>query len=471
MPRYLFFDDNPVSEQAGLTRTFHPSSKHPDNPIFVGERPWEGAVSPSTVLFDDEEGLFKMWYGTFAKVPGAFGTFVSCYATSSDGIQWERPELNIIECEGSTRNNLCAVDTGGLSVLKDSHETDPMRRYKALYWGAASKPRPGASERAWMGSSGAVWGVCVAFSPDGTHWTAHPDNPVLAGTGDTQSIYGWDERYGKYIAYIRPGRPDVKGRRPGVPRRVIGRSESEDFVTWTEPVTVMVPDADDHPLAEHYVMHVSAYHGHDIGLLHLFVPSPDPLGPFWAELASSRDGIRWRRLSDHRPLIGLGEPGRFDAGMVNATGKLLEVGDELWIYYGGWKEDHGTSRQHRRMETDRQTQQRAAGIGLARVRRDGFISLDAGTEEGTLVSRRVVCHDHQLVVNARAAAGSLIAELLDESGRPIDGFRRKDCDQFDADSVTHVITWRGRSELEGLRGATVSVRFWLRNTDLYSFTI
>lgn len=470
MPRYLFLDDEPIAEQRGLTRTVHSAVKHPDNPIFVGERPWEGAVSPSTILFDDEEGLFKLWYGTFARVPGALGTFVSCYATSADGLHWDRPDLDAIEFEGSTRNNLCAVDTGGLSVLKDRHERDPARRYKALYWGAG-RSRSGAFERSWMGSSGGSWGICVAFSPDGTHWTKHADNPVLTGTGDTQSIVGWDERYGKYVAYIRPGRHDVKGRRAGIPRRVIGRAESDDFVTWTEPLTVLVPDADDALQAEHYAMHVRPYHGHDIGLLHLFVPSPDPIGPFWAELASSRDGIRWRRLGDHQPFIALGEPGSFDCGMVSAAGGMLEIGDELWFYYGGWNEDHGTSRRHRRMESDRQTQQRAAGIGLARLRRDGFVSLDAGPEEGTLLSRTVACNGRQLVVNARTATGFVGAELVDEGGRPIDGYGRAECDPFVGDSVAHVITWNGCADLERLRGETLSVRFRLRNAELYAFAV
>jgi hypothetical protein len=468
--RYLFFDDEEIEARRGLTRAFHTAAKHDGNPTFAAERPWEGAVAPSTVLFDEEERAFKLWYTTFARAPGAHGTFVNCYATSSDGVHWERPELGIFEYDGSTRNNLCALDAGALKVIKDEREPDPARRYKALYWGSGSRSGPGALA-GWMGSTGGVWGICLSSSPDGARWTPHPDNPVLTGSGDTESLHGWDDRYGKYVAYIRPGRRFRPEERPGVPRRVIGRSESDDCVAWTEPAVVLVPDADDDPSAELYVMHASWYHGHYVGLLHVFVPSPDPFGPFWPELASSRDGIRWRRPAGRRPLIEFGPPGSWDGGMIGAAKGIIPVGDELWIYYGGWREDHGTSRPHRRMETDRTAQRRAAAVGLARLRLDGFVSLDAGEAEGELLTRPVTCGGRSLEVNARCADGQVVAAVLDASGGPIEGFTREDCAPFRGDRVRQTMAWRGRSELGRLRGATVRVGLWARNAELYSFAI
>lgn len=470
MQRYLLIDDDSIEQRTALKRTFHTVAKHAANPIFVAERSWEGAIGPATVLFDEEERLFKMWYTTFARVPGAHGTFVNCYATSTDGIHWERPEIHAFEYDGSRRNNICAVDAGALKVIKDDHEIDPSRRYKALYWGSGTKSRSGALE-GWMGAGGGVWGICLAYSSDGAHWTPHPDNPVLTRTGDTESLFGWDNRYAKYIAYIRVGRHFKPADRPNVPRRVVGRSESDDCVNWTEPVTVLTPDAEDHPLAEHYYLHVSWYHGHYIGLLHLFVPSPDPFGPFWTELASSRDGIRWRRRGDRQSFISLGDPGSWDGGMVGAAKGIIEVGDELWTYYGGWHEDHGTSRRHRRMETDRKEQRRAAAVGLARLRRDDFISLDAGDSEGTLLSKPLICDGTKLMLNARATGGYVDVELLDEVGRPIEEFTRADCDRFASDSVRHIVTWRGRSDLDRLKGVQVKVQLHLQNAELYSFDI
>lgn len=470
MQRQLFFDDESIAQTSALVRAFHPLTKQPENPIVVAEWPWEGALMPYTVIFDDRESIFKMWYGTFARVAGAYGAWVTCYATSTDGIQWQRPDLGMFEYEGSFQNNLCALDTGLFNVFRDDHEADPSCRFKALYWGVGPQPRPGALET-WMDATSGGWGICVAFSPDGIHWTRHPDNPVLTRTGDTDSTYGWDERYGKYVAFIRPGRhfkPDV---RPLVPRRVIGRSESGDFVHWTEPVAVMVPDADDPPSAELYQMHVSPYHGHYLGLVHVFVPSPDPYGPFWAELASSRDGIRWRRLGSRRPVIPLGDAGSWDAGMIWAAKGLIEVGEELWVYYSGWRVDHGTGRRHRKLETERVAQRRAAAIGLGRIRQDGFVSLDASAAEGRLLSKPLRCDGEKLVVNARVADGYVGAALLTEDGNPISGFTRADCNRFSGDRVSHVITWGDRAELSSLRGSMVRVEIFLSRAELYSYSI
>ena len=88
--RYLFFDDREIESQKGLTRTVHRAEKHPGNPILKPEPSWEGAMVPSTVLYDDEADRYKMWYLTHARVAGAESTYVTGYATSADGVSWER---------------------------------------------------------------------------------------------------------------------------------------------------------------------------------------------------------------------------------------------------------------------------------------------------------------------------------------------------------------------------------------------
>jgi hypothetical protein len=256
-----------------------------------------------------------------------------------------------------------------------------------------------------------------------------------------------------------------------VPRRVIGRSLSEDFVRWSAPGDVLLPDADDPPLAELYYMPVQVFHDHYVGIPHVFVPSPDPFGPFWPELAASRDGIRWRRLG-HQPLIPAGDPGSFDCGVRRGARGIVERGDELWLFYGGWHEDHGASRQHRHMTTPREAQRKAAAIGLATLRLDGFVSLDAGEAPGTLTTIPLTCRTDALSVNARVAAGgALRVELCDESGRPVTGLGLDDCDPLAGDAVAHRPTWQGRWALGQLKGQRVRLRFVLQHAELYSFSL
>ena len=63
---------------------------------------------------------------------------VLCYATSRDGVHWDRPQLGLHEVMGTRQNNVVIGDDhhNGLahweSVLKDPLEADPERRYKAL---------------------------------------------------------------------------------------------------------------------------------------------------------------------------------------------------------------------------------------------------------------------------------------------------------------------------------------------------
>jgi len=74
------------------------------------------------------------------------------YATSKDGVVWEKPELGLHGFDGSTKNNVVARDVaGGAGVFKDPHDPDPARRYKLVYDLGFSKLR-------------------VRFSPDGLHW-------------------------------------------------------------------------------------------------------------------------------------------------------------------------------------------------------------------------------------------------------------------------------------------------------------
>ena len=65
---HLFADDYLVVDLHQVWRSLNRPSKHPDNPLLKPDRPWEGylALQPGTVIFDEEEGLFKMWYNALA---------------------------------------------------------------------------------------------------------------------------------------------------------------------------------------------------------------------------------------------------------------------------------------------------------------------------------------------------------------------------------------------------------------------
>ena len=77
--------------------------------VLITDRPWEGNACTYRTVFRDGDRI-RMYFGTDqydSSVKGmmAHPSFL-CYAESRDGITWERPELNLVSFQGSTRNNI-----------------------------------------------------------------------------------------------------------------------------------------------------------------------------------------------------------------------------------------------------------------------------------------------------------------------------------------------------------------------------
>ena len=465
-PRQLFIDDRSIAETRGVTHNLNQPAKYAGNPIMIPLYPWEGALwLYGTVWNDTEEGRFRMWYqGQAGMAIPQMGSdidspwshigfdpsnllYTAGYATSQDGIFWERPNLGVVEYKGSRDNNLVMLDACYVNVVKDVRDPDPARRYKSLFW---QSDTPDGTRN--MGD-----GVSVAFSPDGLRWTKHPRNPVIARSSDNHMLLGWDDLHGKYVAYARPTVHE------GNKTRRIGRAVSDDFESWTDPEDVLAPDDKDPPGTELYGMPVFKYEGLYLGLLCVYhANSEEPQIRFYGDvdiqLAVSRDGIAWERAGDRKPFIPNGPPGSIDTGEIYTALAPVVMGDELWFYYSASHADHGAVGG-------------AAYICLAKLRRDGFVSVDAGDDTGTLVTKPFRCDGGPLSINAAARGGMVGVAVLDEAGTQHEGYSRADCALFDGDSVRHNMTWRSKTSLEDLKGRDIRLKFYLRNAKLFSFAV
>ena len=253
-------------------------TKYVGNPLIRSPELWEKGVNIyGTVMYDADEDIYKMWYQGYGIEPAGMG-FVVCYATSRDGIFWEKPNLGLIEFKGSKKDNIVLLDACNPAVIKDSQEKDPNRLYKALFYEHFNPP------------------FSVAFSPDGIHWTKYKGNPVLTGTGDVHTLLGWEENYGRYVAYPRPWGMEVTGgpvstedgKLTGKLIRVISRSTSEDFIKWSKPEVVLKPDENDPPNLEFYGMPVFKYQGVYFGLPWVYHAYPEE--PFTGPSLESSGG-------------------------------------------------------------------------------------------------------------------------------------------------------------------------------------
>lgn len=448
--KYLFIDTSAIESLERVSRLVHPAVKCVDNPIPL-DKPWEQltgantwAMGIYTVLFDTEEQIYKMWYGVYGE-PLANGgdNIVTLYATSPDGINWNKPELGLFEYNGSINNNIIGYTRFG-HVFKDYNEADPERRYKAF--------------------GGSPDGPCVYFSPDGIHWTAYASNPVIPLEWSDGGFAFYDERSQKYTAFIR-----AYVNKNDITRRAIALSTSTNFINWSEPEVVFAPDARDDQLAAALGFAYAdiygfgalfQYNGFYLGFPTIFqhegLPGkPDENdGPLDIQLAFSRNLSTWQR-PDRTPIIPRGYGGSFDSGIIAVAPSVLVVGSEIWLYYVGYEGTHLSF-----------TNPVSA---LAKWRVDGFVSLaNAGDTAGTITTKPLTVTADNLFVNADVT-GSLRVEILDANGNTLPGFSTEDSVVISGDKIGQWVSWPQAAGLDSLQGRQVKLRFYLDEGDLYSF--
>lgn len=451
-PWQLFVDDYVLNEKINIKRVYHPFTKYAGNPLLIADRPWEGRTSYvyGTVLPEEEGKGYRMWYqGWTGK------EYTNLFATSRDGLTWTKPQLGIVDFNGSTLNNIFLRRTKEdhlPQIIYTPWEKDPNRRYKLInYDYGRTKPNHLVS---------GFWG---AYSADGIHWTDANRNPVLKDPGDVGNFV-WDAHAKKYIGY-----PKVFAPVRGFNRRCVGFTATTDFERWPSAQLILVPDKIDdywtsggNQRTEFYGLTAFPYQSTYIGFLWIFhITDGKNDGPIFCELVSSRDGINWTRqeaINGKRlPVLSIGEKGAWDGGMVFTTNHPLVEGNTIKMWYGGSSATHSG-----REDSSR------SGIGMATLRKDGFASLDAGAKEGVVTTKKLKNVHGIFHVNTNATKGWLKVEILDADGKVLPGFGRKDCDPIKADNTDIQVTWQQNKEIPVSKGG-VYIRFILKNASLYSF--
>lgn len=422
--RQLFVDDviAPVESMQGLRRTFHQPCKYVHNPILVPEKPWETAsraLLPMTVLRDADTGKFRVWYTVWGGHVGK-PTYM-CVADSEDGLHWTRPNLGLVEFQGSKDNNIIRKGRY-FRVLYDPRDPDPARRYKAII-----------REN----------GFHAGFSADGLRWDTTVR--VLKKAFDSSSVH-WDPVGEKWIASCKMWRND---------KRVRGYAESQDFLHWTAPAIVLQADEKDGPGDQLYSMLISRYESVFLGLLKVFDTITDQCD---AELAFSRDAKHWERPERTPLLPNAPSAGNWDYGNIDPASDPLRVGDELWFYYSG------RSTIHYQKPND-------AAMGVAMLRADGFASVGGTRQVGALTTRPLVLKGKSLFVNADARGGTLRVEVISgtPSAPPRGRWGQKNCRSLTTDGIRQEIRWKDSPSLEELEEKPVRLRFYLDNARLFSF--
>ncbi len=494
--RQVFIDGRFLGESKGVELVVH-QPERTGHVVLRCDRPWEQRFGQYHSTLKDGDA-YHMWY-TFYGQSDINAPMVRsiAYACSRDGLNWEKPDLGLVELYGTRRNNVVLGHgfggikgaTHGCMVFLDP-QASPEERFRLV-----SNPEE-------LGKA-----LQVFSSPDGIHWElTHRDIMVFHSEKhhlDTQNVIFWDDRLGKYTAFIR------KNQRPsGSQGRSVARAESDDLSHFPDveqcPVVLGFDDSDpmykDPELGEAiqivdfytngtvkypwvqdaYYMFPSEYF-HYMGFLKDFRKRrPVNAGSLDVRFAASRDGISWNRY-DRRAFLDLGLKGSWDSRSIYMAYGILESPDPniLYMYYCGSNALHGWDRDDKNGPVNQRLLTRAGlapsgqqcGIGLLTLRRDGFISVRARYTGGDFITPPLRFKGERLVVNVdTSAVGQLQVEILDQQGQAVPGYALADSDEVHtANEINRTIAWNGESSLAPLKGRVVQLRFVMRDADLYAF--
>jgi hypothetical protein len=448
--RQLFVDDFLV-EATDLEQTFHLAEKYTNNPVFKPETAEEQIKSVcylghGGVFYDYQDQLIKMWYSA-GVLDGALA-----FATSPDAISWTRPDLGlpaggnlVLPRGGRTAGDHAGGDN---CVWLDTQADSAAERIKFMVERASDDPH-------WL-----------LTSPDNTTWS----EPVGAGLADDYSSFFLNPFRDVWVYSIK---------RNGSRGRCRDYAESPEFLTqgafdssvyWCNTDELDEPDPEEQEPAQLYSLGAVAYESLMLGVFYVHLGPPNSVcaaekRPKITELklGFSRDGFHWFR-PDRRAFIAAERTeGTWDRAYLHSTaGVCLINGDQLVFPYCGFS---GVTSE------GEQGMYYGAGIGLATLRRDGFASMDADANGGTLTTRLLQFSGKHVFVNVDAPGGTLRMEIQDDLGNPIEPFTLENSVPLSADSTVEKMEWNNGADLSTLAGTPVRFHFELTNGSLYYFWV
>ncbi len=422
------------------------------------DRAWEQLMVSFFLTVRDDGGKLRMWYICRDKAnhPNV------AYAESQDGLTWIKPDLGIVDYEGSKANNLVGLTSLEGVVFRDPNAPDSERyAYVTHLWEE---------------------GMVRFHSPDGWHWSRDAA-PLIHFGADTQNVTFWDERLGKYVMYLRGwyrGADQLKYRRivrvetPSLTQRLPQEPTEQSMHLWgkdrvavigEEFPAVFAADEGDPKNSDVYNLSAQPYPLDSrwiVGFPSMFQRERNTSdGRLEIQFTGSRDGITWHRY-DRAAYIRPGLADADDASMAFMGTGMVVRGDEIWQYATGLRSRHG-DREARQKRTD--------GIIYRYVQRlDGFVSLDFDSIGGQCRTKPVKVEAPRISLNLDTGAlGVLRVGLLHASGQPIEGFGLEQCDVLRTNSTRATVSWRGQNDLSALHGREVRVVFAGARAKVFSF--
>ncbi|MCH2133126.1 MAG: hypothetical protein MK116_05180 [Phycisphaerales bacterium] len=422
-----------------------------EGPVFHFDEPWEGPFCGySTVIQDGDRYL--LYYRGLPEA-GADGTSreVTCVATSTDGVTWSRPELDLFEVDGSRQNNVVLADAAPVT-----HNFSPFLDTRAGV----------AAEHRFKGLGGNEHTGLIAYvSPDGLHWTRLQDDPVVTGgMFDSQNVAFWSDAEQQYVCYLRTW---TGGGYSGY--RTISRSTSPDFLEWTEPVPM---DFGDTPLEHLYTNQTHPYFRAPqiyVAVAARFMPGRQVISDADAE----RLGVNPRYFKDCSDAVLMTSRGgeHYDRTFMESFIRP-GIGLENWVSRSNYPALNivQTGPAEMSLYVNQNYAQPTAELRRYSMRLDGLASMSAGAAGGEWRTHPLVFDGDHLEINfATSARGGIQVEIQDESGTPIPGYTLAESIEQIGNEIDRVVAWTSGTDVSSLAGRPVRLRFVMQDADLYAF--
>lgn len=450
--KQLFIDKRFIEKSEGVALRMNPAQKLG---LILDENGQPSNETGHISRVIDENGRARLYVG-------AGDVFI---LESEDGMKFRRIDTKIGRGELPT-------------IFLDKHDPDPARRYK-LFWLRTQMPFNPETD-----------GIFAGYSADGLEFTTV--GRVLPFLIDNPTVVDWDARIGRYVIFTRTFSYDSENQRritrietddplkpwpyqPGDPKQ-------ERFTVRNAP-PVLEADAEDNQHSDIYYNSATIYPwAQDVYLMFTaqfrhFSPQRNPFvvppkgnwedfGLLEVQLASSRDGVKWERVS-REPYFPTGLADEWDRWYAVMAPGLARRGNYLYQYYYSSGRLHDSAILRREYE---KTSAKMGGIGVVRQRLDGFISADADHRGGWLTTPPLRFTGKELRLNIDTGAmGTAFVELQTAEGEPIPGYTLADCEEIGGNFIDQRVYWKGKTDVSQFTGRPVRLRIKLIRAKLYGF--
>jgi len=458
------FDTVSIPHTQNLRIEMCQPARHPGNPVLKRGAP--GTPDAQGVQFYgsiiQEGGKYRLWYVAFDdnkdhKV--ASERWRAAYAESTDGVNWTKPNLGLVEFAGNKDNNLLRMGGGpwgfvNLKVLRDEAEADPQRRYKMtthVYY----------RHRTRLGT------LLPFVSADGLSWKPVKDvKPLKAELRKEDlfipgfhfepcgGLYQWDGQFFISGQNAMPATHHYQG-------RVCRTYRSSDFVNWSATNSIAFTRATQQEWfgpsrsreGEQCHEGFSVWNRRNVllgvyGLWHGAAEWKDvriDLG-----FVMSNDGLNFREPKHEWTFLERGKDGEWDQGGLLQGQGFENIGDQTFVYYGAWD-----PRATGGSEVAR------GGVGIAVLPRDRFAALvfDSSNEgpgdyqlpkvTAEFITDSVAVKTPRFFVNADGLGdqAALRIELLDHFENPLLGYSGPNAAIITQSGFQTPITWKADAPL------------------------